>query len=89
MSDHRPETIALHGGHSPDPTTNARAVPIYQTTSYMFDDTQHAADLFALKVPGNIYTRIMNPTWDVFEQRVAALEGGHRRPRARPPGRPR
>jgi O-acetylhomoserine (thiol)-lyase len=73
---YRPETVALHGGQSPDPTTNARAVPIYQTTSYVFDDTQHAADLFALKVPGNIYTRIMNPTQDVFEQRVAALEGG-------------
>ncbi len=76
MSGHRPETVALHGGYVPDPTTNARAVPIYQTTSYVFDDTQHAADLFALKVPGNIYTRIMNPTWDVFEQRVAALQGG-------------
>jgi O-acetylhomoserine (thiol)-lyase len=76
MSDPRPETIALHGGQTPDPTTNARAVPIYQTTSFVFDDTQHAADLFALAVPGNIYTRIMNPTWDVFEQRVAALEGG-------------
>ncbi len=76
MSDQRPETIALHGGQVPDPTTGARAVPIYQTTSYVFDDTQHAADLFALKVPGNIYTRIMNPTQDVFEQRVAALEGG-------------
>jgi O-acetylhomoserine (thiol)-lyase len=76
MSGQRAETIALHGGQSPDPTTKARAVPIYQTTSYEFDDTQHAADLFALKVPGNIYTRIMNPTWDVFEQRVAALEGG-------------
>jgi O-acetylhomoserine (thiol)-lyase len=76
MTDLRPETIALHGGYSPDPTTNARAVPIYQTTSYVFDDTQHAADLFALKTPGNIYTRIMNPTWDVFEQRVAALQGG-------------
>jgi O-acetylhomoserine (thiol)-lyase len=73
---YRPETVALHGGQSPDPTTNARAVPIYQTTSYVFDDTQHAADLFALKVPGNIYTRIMNPTQDVFEQRVTALEGG-------------
>jgi len=72
----RPETIALHGGQAPDPTTNSRAVPIYQTSSYVFDDTQHAADLFALKVPGNIYTRIMNPTWDVLEQRVAALEGG-------------
>jgi O-acetylhomoserine (thiol)-lyase len=76
MRDHRPETIALHAGYAGDPTTNARAVPIYQTTSYSFDDTQHAADLFALKVPGNIYTRIMNPTWDVFEQRVAALQGG-------------
>jgi O-acetylhomoserine (thiol)-lyase len=76
MSDHRPETIALHGGQVPDPTTGARAVPIYQTTSFVFEDTQHAADLFALRVPGNIYTRIMNPTWDVFEQRVTALEGG-------------
>ena len=76
MSAQHPETVALHGGQSPDPTTNARAVPIYQTTSYVFDDTQHAADLFALAVPGNIYTRIMNPTWDVLEQRVAALEGG-------------
>jgi O-acetylhomoserine (thiol)-lyase len=72
----RPETIALHGGQSPDPATNARAVPIYQTTAYVFDDTDHAADLFALKVPGNIYSRIMNPTWDVLEQRLAALEGG-------------
>ena len=71
-----PETIALHGGQEPDPTTNARAVPIYQTTSYVFDDAQHAADLFALKVPGNIYTRIMNPTWGVLEQRLADLEGG-------------
>jgi len=76
MSGQRAETIALHGGQSPDPTTKARAVPIYQTTSYEFDDTQHAADLFALKVTGNIYSRIMNPTWDVFEQRVTALEGG-------------
>jgi O-acetylhomoserine (thiol)-lyase len=76
MSEHRPETLALHAGQTADPTTKARAVPIYQTTSYVFDDTQHAADLFALAVPGNIYTRIMNPTWDVFEQRVAALEGG-------------
>ena len=76
MSDHRPETIALHGGQVPDPTTGARAVPIYQTTSYVFEDTQHAADLFALRVPGNIYTRIMNPTQDVFEQRVTQLEGG-------------
>jgi len=76
MSGHRPETIALHGGQVPDPTTGSRAVPIYQTTSYVFDDTQHAADLFALRVPGNIYTRIMNPTQDVFEQRVTQLEGG-------------
>ena len=89
MSDHRPETIALHGGQAPDPTTNARAVPIYQTTSYEFDDTQHAADLFALKVPGNIYTRIMNPTWDVLEQRLAALEGGIAALRDSPPARPR
>ncbi|MCW2983475.1 MAG: O-acetylhomoserine aminocarboxypropyltransferase/cysteine synthase [Conexibacter sp.] len=73
---YRPETVALHGGQSPDPTTNARAVPIYQTTSYVFDDTEHAADLFALKTPGNIYSRIMNPTWDVLEQRLAQLEGG-------------
>jgi O-acetylhomoserine (thiol)-lyase len=76
MSVQRPETIALHGGQTPDPTTNARAVPIYQTTSFVFDDTKHAADLFALEVSGNIYSRIMNPTWDVFEQRVTALEGG-------------
>ncbi|HSK26624.1 MAG TPA: O-acetylhomoserine aminocarboxypropyltransferase/cysteine synthase [Jiangellales bacterium] len=73
---HRPETLALHAGQQPDPTTNSRAVPIYQTTSYVFDSTEHAADLFALRQPGNIYTRIMNPTQDVFEQRVAALEGG-------------
>ncbi len=72
----RPETISLHGGQTPDPTTNARAVPIYQTVGYAFDDTQHAEDLFGLAVPGNIYTRIMNPTWDVLEQRMAALEGG-------------
>ncbi len=71
----RPETISLHGGQVPDPTTNARAVPIYQTVGYAFDDAQHAEDLFALAVPGNIYTRIMNPTWDVLEQRVTALEG--------------
>ena len=72
----RPETIAVHGGYRPDPTTRAVAVPIYQTVAYAFDDTQHGADLFDLKVPGNIYTRIMNPTTDVLEQRVAALEGG-------------
>ncbi|SFL82294.1 O-acetylhomoserine aminocarboxypropyltransferase/cysteine synthase family protein [Rugamonas rubra] len=70
------ETIAVHGGYTPDPTTRAVAVPIYQTVAYAFDDTQHGADLFDLKVPGNIYTRIMNPTQDVLEQRVAALEGG-------------
>ncbi len=70
------ETIAVHGGYSPDPTTRAAAVPIYQTTSYAFDDTQHGADLFDLKVAGNIYTRIMNPTTDVLEKRIAALEGG-------------
>jgi O-acetylhomoserine (thiol)-lyase len=70
------ETLAVHGGYSPDPTTKAVAVPIYQTTSYAFDDTQHGADLFDLKVAGNIYTRIMNPTTDVLEKRVAALEGG-------------
>ena len=70
------ETLALHGGQEPDPTTNALAVPIYQTTSYVFNDADHAANLFGLKEPGNIYTRIMNPTTDVFEKRVAALEGG-------------
>ena len=72
----RPETIAVHGGYKPDPTTKAVAVPIYQTTSYAFDSAQHGADLFDLKVPGNIYTRIMNPTTDVLEQRLAQLEGG-------------
>jgi len=70
------DTIAVHGGQSPDPATNSRAVPIYQTTSYVFNDTQHAANLFALKEFGNIYTRIMNPTTDVFEARMAQLEGG-------------
>ena len=74
---YQPETLTVHAGQeAADPATNARAVPIYQTTSYVFDDTQHAADLFALKVPGNIYTRIMNPTQSVFEARMAALEGG-------------
>ena len=80
MSDETPnygfETLALHGGQSPDPTTGARAVPLYQTTSYVFKDTEHAANLFALKEMGNIYTRIMNPTQAVFEERVALLEGG-------------
>lgn len=70
------ETLALHAGQKPDPTTNSRAVPIYQTTSYVFNDTDHAARLFGLAEFGNIYTRLMNPTSDVFEQRVAALEGG-------------
>lgn len=70
------ETLQLHAGQEPDPTTGSRAVPIYQTTSYEFDDTDHAADLFGLKEFGNIYTRIMNPTSDVFEKRIAALEGG-------------
>lgn len=73
---YRPETLALHAGQKPDPTTNSRAVPIYQTTSYVFNDTDHAARLFGLQEFGNIYTRIMNPTTDVLEQRVAALEGG-------------
>jgi O-acetylhomoserine (thiol)-lyase len=70
------ETKSVHAGYSPDPTTKAVAVPIYQTVAYAFDSAQHGADLFDLKVPGNIYTRIMNPTNDVLEQRVAALEGG-------------
>lgn len=70
------ETLSLHAGQVPDPTTGSRAVPIYQTTSYVFKSTEHAANLFALKEFGNIYTRLMNPTTDVFEQRMAALEGG-------------
>jgi len=70
------ETLAVHAGYSPDPTTKAVAVPIYQTVAYAFDSAQHGADLFDLKVPGNIYTRIMNPTTDVLEQRLAALHGG-------------
>ena len=70
------ETLAVHAGYSPDPTTKSAAVPVYQTVAYAFDNAQHGADLFDLKVPGNIYTRIMNPTQDVLEKRVAALEGG-------------
>jgi len=70
------DTLQVHAGQKPDPTTGARAVPIYQTTSYVFNNVEHAANLFALKETGNIYTRIMNPTTDVFEQRMAALEGG-------------
>ena len=77
MAENRPDTIAIHAGQeSPDPATGARAVPIYQTTSYVFRDTEHAANLFALAEFGNIYSRIMNPTNDVFERRVAAQEGG-------------
>ncbi|HBH25355.1 MAG TPA: bifunctional O-acetylhomoserine aminocarboxypropyltransferase/cysteine synthase [Cytophagales bacterium] len=76
MSELKFETLQLHAGQEPDPTTGSRAVPIYQTTSYVFKDADHGANLFALKEFGNIYTRIMNPTTDVFEKRVAALEGG-------------
>src|ERR1035441_8623081 len=76
ISSNKLATLALHAGQVPDPTTGARAVPIYQTTSYVFKNTEHAANLFALKEFGNIYTRIMNPTTDVFERRVAAIEGG-------------
>lgn len=76
INDVRIETLCLHAGQKPDPATQSRAVPVYRTASYQFKDTQHAADLFALKEPGNIYTRIMNPTTDVLEQRMAALEGG-------------
>src|SRR5688572_11184198 len=76
MSNLRFETLQLHAGQQLDPTTKSRAVPIYQTTSYGFDSAEHAANLFGLRQFGNIYTRIMNPTSDVFEQRMAALEGG-------------
>src|SRR5512143_75809 len=69
-------TRQLHAGYTPDPTTGSRAVPLYQTTSYQFKNTEHAANLFALKELGNIYTRMMNPTTDVFERRIAAIEGG-------------
>jgi O-acetylhomoserine (thiol)-lyase len=75
-SPYKFETLCLHAGQQPDPTTNARAVPIHRTASYVFKSTEHAANLFGLKEPGNIYTRIMNPTQDILEQRVAALEGG-------------
>src|SRR3990170_1065790 len=77
-ADRKPgfNTLAIHAGAQPDPATGARATPIYQTTSYVFEDTQHAADLFALRAFGNIYTRIMNPTQAVLEAKVAALEGG-------------
>lgn len=76
MTSKKIDTVAVHAGQIPDPTTGSRAVPIYQTTSYLFKDTDHAANLFALKELGNIYTRIMNPTTDVFEKRIAAIEGG-------------
>jgi O-acetylhomoserine (thiol)-lyase len=76
MSTYHRETLAVHAGQQPDPTTGSRAVPIYQTTSYNFKNAEHAANLFALKEFGNIYTRLMNPTTDVLEQRIAALEGG-------------
>ncbi|MES1176908.1 MAG: O-acetylhomoserine aminocarboxypropyltransferase/cysteine synthase [Myxococcales bacterium] len=76
QAQYRPETVALHGGQSPDPTTGSRAVPIHQTTSYQFKSSEHAANLFALKEFGNIYTRLMNPTTDVFERRIAELDGG-------------
>ena len=74
--NYRFETLQVHAGQAPAPGTNARAVPIYQTTSYTFNSAEHGANLFGLKEFGNIYTRIMNPTTDVFEQRIAALEGG-------------
>src|SRR4051812_48859344 len=75
-NNYRFETLQLHAGQEVDPTTLSRAVPIYQTTSYQFKNSEHGANLFALKEFGNIYTRIMNPTTDVFEKRIAALEGG-------------
>ena len=74
-------TLAIHAGAQPDPSTGARATPIYQTTSFVFDDVDHAASLFGLQAFGNIYSRITNPTCSVLEERVAALEGGHGRPR--------
>src|ERR1700743_2329959 len=76
MSTLKFETLQLHAGQQADPTTGSRAVPLYQTTSYVFNNAEHGANLFALKEFGNIYTRIMNPTTDVFEKRIAALEGG-------------
>ncbi|MDA7503977.1 PLP-dependent transferase, partial [bacterium] len=72
----KPSTVCLHGGHDPDPATNSRAVPIYQTTSFTFNDADHAGRLFGLQEFGNIYSRIMNPTCDVLEKRLAMLEGG-------------
>lgn len=78
QTPYRFETLQVHAGQQPDPTTKSRAVPIYQTTSYTFDSAAHGADLFALREFGNIYTRLMNPTTDVFEQRVAASRGARR-----------
>src|SRR5512145_2058570 len=75
-TQYRLGTKALHAGQVPDPTTNARAVPIYQTSSYVFNSSEHAANLFALKEMGNIYTRLMNPTTDVLEKRLAEMDGG-------------
>ncbi len=76
VSKQGPETVALHGGQAPDPTTNARAVPIYQTAAYVFNSAEHAANLFGLREFGNIYSRIINPTTDVLEKRLAELDGG-------------
>ena len=76
MTDHKLETQTIHAGQQPDPTTNARITPIYQTSSYVFDSPEHAAKLFSLQEFGNIYSRIMNPTNDALEQKIAALEGG-------------
>src|SRR5665648_639176 len=76
MSNYHFDTLQLHAGYEPDSATNSRAVPIYQTSSFTFNSTEHAANLFGLKEFGNIYSRIMNPTTDVFEKRIAALEGG-------------
>lgn len=84
INSKHPETLALHAGYRSDPATGSVAVPIYQTTSYQFRDTAHAANLFALSELGNIYTRIMNPTCDVLEQRIAALEGAWRASRLHP-----
>ena len=75
--DRKFETLCLHAGQTPDPSTTARGVPVHRTSSYVFKSIEHAANLFALKELGNIYTRIMNPTQDVLEQRIAALEGAH------------
>ncbi|HMX62436.1 MAG TPA: PLP-dependent transferase, partial [Candidatus Sumerlaeota bacterium] len=76
QQNHRFDTLCIHAGQTIDPTTMSRAVPIYRTSSYQFRDTEHAANLFALKELGNVYTRLMNPTTDVLEKRCAALEGG-------------